>query len=131
MSLLTGYCRNFKVSFDVVNLIPQNIRVIPLDSSVFVQEDYLKFTKENLKVIDFIKDTTNAEITFNYFVKSGRDISTNYAESISEKEINLVFRKLIRKTMDPAMYHSNDTIVVYGFIPIKIPSEKKSDILVE
>ena len=92
----------------------------------------MKITKENLENINFLKDTLNAEITFNYIVKSGRNISKDYAEVISAKAINLVFRRKVFIIRDPKVSASKNTVTLYSYIKIDKPVEyKKSDILIE
>lgn len=132
LSLSTGFARSFKAHFDVHNLIPQNIKISALDTLAFVQDEYLKLTKENLQKIYFLKDSLNAEITFNYIVRSGRNLNKDYAESVSDNEINLVFRKIVHITRDPVICTSPDTVILDHYIQIDKPVEyKKSDILVE
>jgi hypothetical protein len=132
ISLLNGLTRNFKVEFDVRSFIPKNIRITSIDNADFAQDEYLKITEENLKNITFLKDAHGAEITFNYIVKSGRNISKDYAEVISAKEINLVFRRKVFIIRDPKVSISEDTVIINGFIKIDKPVEyKKTNILIE
>jgi len=131
ISLVTGFSGNYKATFDVKNFKPENIKISALDSLNIWQEEFTKATRKNLGLISFLKDTSNVELIIYYIIKSGRDISDNYAELTSLNEIKFVFRKIVEKNIDPAYYMNQDTITLIELIPISEPIIIKPEILVE
>jgi len=131
ISLMTGLSGNYKATFDVKNFKPENIKISALDSLNFWQEEFIKSTRKNLELISFLKDTSSVELKIYYIIKSGRDISENYAELTSLNDIKFVFRKIVRNNIDPAFYMNQDTITLIELMPISEPLSIKPEILVE
>lgn len=131
ISLMTGFSGNYKTNFDVKNFKPENVKISTLDSLNFWQEEFIKATRKNLELISFLKDTSNVELKIYYIIKSGRDISDDYAEVTPSNEIKFVFRKIERNNIDPSFYMNQDTITLIELIPIFEPLIIKPEILVE
>jgi len=126
---------NFKISFSVSNLIPENIYISGVDSfSNSLMDMFNDATLKNLNTLSFFRDSSNCVIYFKYEVKSNSEVNYDFAEIINKSEIRLVFKRKSVFTNDESVWmfsSESDTLILKNYLVYPKPKSLKSNILVE
>ncbi len=124
---------SFKVNFDVKNFEAFNFKISSLDSVEYIQL-YEESIIKNIKSLNFLKDTVDAELIIRYKITPVWKISQDYAEVVSDNEIHFVFRGAqVINTMHLNYYtKESDTLFIGSSVSyISGMSSEPSTILVE
>lgn len=136
---------SFWVTFNIRELQPQDIKVMPVDSAdKMVFGLFENATIDNIKKITYLWDTSNVKLTVRYLLVSGRELNNNYARLVSDSEIHFVFKlypmDMFERYYPPDMFHrhshdkkkcKSDTLTLFDTFEFKSGSVKASNILVE
>ncbi|MDP2365806.1 MAG: hypothetical protein Q8M94_18805 [Ignavibacteria bacterium] len=134
VALRAGLSCSFRVNFDVINFEASNFKINSIDSVSYI-DLYEKSIIQNIKSLLFLKDTLNAALIINYIITPVWKINQDYAEAISDDEINFVFRGAqVRREIDVSIMYPQeiDTLFIDGYVMYKSGmSSDSSNILVE
>jgi len=130
--ILTGFNAKIKLTFDVQNLKPTNVKVETIEP---YKLDYIeKATISNLDSITFVNDVKNFSILFEYVVDE--NISNDYIEYVSQGHIKVFKARPYTAINEYIAYSVNCdestlTKEFTSFVYTSKPVSKKSRILVE
>ena len=126
---------SYKAALDIINFRPQNIKISCIDSTEIWFDDFKKATLSNIQQLEFIKDTSDYSLIFNY--NFSKTINSDYIDYTEQNIIDIYFRTYDCSIIENLSKRSieidtiNNSVKLYSSFKTYKILKQKPDILVE